>query len=425
MRDMASLACLLVITSRRAACMHTSNDYIYVLMPSLSLLFLAGLLGVCWVTQPRQRFLLWLCAAFMLTAVSVSIRSVLKFEVLNHYVILVNGLFLAGAWCLSKSFSERRRVPMHPLAVLVLCSITLASLYYFANLTQNPEGRLHAFSIGVALILLLPVPAVLRRGLSSDWLDRTLLWSYLSYAVLTMLRPTLVATFAHNGLSDAMQANSTYWLTTLMSILFFALLFTVLICAVTIRDTVRQLRTERDLDALTQVLNRRAFGETAQHRLADKRLYPMALVASDIDHFKRINDNWGHDKGDEVLQLVSRAMQHNVRSNDLVARFGGEEFMVLLTRIDLPGAEQVARRIGLELRSDQKVLPDGPAVTLSFGITAIHNANQLEGALRQADQLLYSAKNAGRDRVHVEGRLYPDISFEQTMPADHPMALLM
>ncbi|WP_144267828.1 GGDEF domain-containing protein, partial [Comamonas thiooxydans] len=136
-------------------------------------------------------------------------------------------------------------------------------------------------------------------------------------AVFTMLRPTLVATFAHNGLGDAMDANSTYWLTTLMSILLFALLFTVLVCAVTIRDTVRQLRTERDLDALTQILNRRAFSEAAQHRLADQRLYPMALLASDIDHFKRINDNWGHDKGDEVLQLVARAMQHNVRSNDL------------------------------------------------------------------------------------------------------------
>jgi diguanylate cyclase (GGDEF)-like protein len=140
----------------------------------------------------------------------------------------------------------------------------------------------------------------------------------------------------------------------------------------------------------------------------------MALLASDIDHFKRINDNWGHDKGDEVLQLVARAMQHNVRSNDLVARFGGEEFMVLLTKIDLQGAEQVAKRIGLELRNDQEVLPNGPALTLSFGITSISNADQLEGALRQADQLLYSAKNAGRDRVHVEGRTYPDISFEHT-----------
>lgn len=197
-----------------------------------------------------------------------------------------------------------------------------------------------------------------------------------------------------------------------------------MVCAVTIRDTVRQLRTERDLDALTQILNRRAFSEAAQHRLADQRLYPMALLASDIDHFKRINDNWGHDKGDAVLQLVARAMQHNVRSNDLVARFGGEEFMVLLTKIDLLGAEQVAKRIGLELRNDQELLPKGPALTLSFGITSISNANQLEGALRQADQLLYSAKNAGRDRVHVEGRSYPDISFEHTIPADHPMALL-
>lgn len=85
-------------------------------------------------------------------------------------------------------------------------------------------------------------------------------------------------------------------------------------------------------------------------------------------------------------------MQHNVRSNDLVARFGGEEFMVLLTKIDLLGAEQVAKRIGLELRNDQELLPKGPALTLSFGITSISNANQLEGALRQADQLLYSAK---------------------------------
>ncbi|MDH1337278.1 GGDEF domain-containing protein [Comamonas thiooxydans] len=405
--------------------MHTSNDHIFVLMPSLSLLFLAGLLGVCWATQPKQRFLLWLCASFLLTAMSISIRSVLKFEVLNHYVVLVNALFLAGAWCFSKSFSERRCVPTYPLAALVLCAATLASLYYFANVAQNQVGRLHTFGIGVALMLLLPVPAVLKRGLTNDWLDRILLWSYMFYAVFTMLHPTLVATFAHNGLGDAMDANSTYWLTTLMSILLFALLFTVLVCAVTIRDTVRQLRTERDLDALTQILNRRAFSEAAQHRLADQRLYPMALLASDIDHFKRINDNWGHDKGDEVLQLVARAMQHNVRSNDLVARFGGEEFMVLLTKIDLQGAEQVAKRIGLELRNDQELLPKGPALTLSFGITSISNADQLEGALRQADQLLYSAKNAGRDRVHVEGRTYPDISFEHTLPADHPMALLM
>lgn len=402
--------------------MHTSNEYIYVLMPSLSLFFLAGLLGVCWMTQRRQRFLLWLCSAYVLTAASISIRSVLKFEVLNHYVVLVNALFMAGAWCMSKSFSERRRVATHSWTAFSLCAATLASLYYFTQIEHNTVGRLQAFSIGVALVLLLPVPAVLKRGLSRDWLDRTLLWSYVSYAVFTMLRPTLVAFFGQHGLSDAIQANSTYWVTTLISIKLFGLLFTVLICAVTIRETVTQLRAERDMDVLTQILNRRAFHEIARQRMGDKRLYPMAVLAGDIDHFKRINDTWGHDRGDEVLQLVSTILKHNVRSQDLVARFGGEEFVLLLTNVDLQGAEQIAQRIRLELNHDKQVLPQGPGLTLSFGITSITNSSQLEGALKQADELLYSAKNAGRDRVHVEGCYYPDICFEHTLPRDESRA---
>lgn len=398
--------------------MHTSNDYIYVLMPSVSLLFLAGLLGVCWVIQRQQRFLFWLCAAYLLTATSIGIRSVLKLELLNHYVVPVNALFLVGAWCMAKSFSVRRGVLVSPLLTASVCVATLVSLYYFVQIAPSLMGRIQAFSIGAALVLLLPVSPVLKRGLSDDWLDRALLWTYVSYAVFTMLRPALVMCLGTTGLSNAMQANSTYWVTTLMSILFFALLFTVLLCAATIRETLSQLRIERDIDMLTQILNRRAFHELAQRRLADQRLYPMVILAGDIDHFKRINDNWGHAKGDEVLQLVSNTMQHNVRNQDLVARFGGEEFVLLLTRIDLQGAEQVAKRICMELRHDQEVLPQGPVLTLSFGIASIASKEQLQGALKQADHLLYSAKNAGRDRVHVEGRFYPDISFENTQPED-------
>ncbi|QOQ83791.1 GGDEF domain-containing protein [Comamonas thiooxydans] len=403
--------------------MHTSNDYIYVLMPSLSMLFLAGLLGVCWMIQRQQRFLLWLCAAYLLTALSLSIRSVLKFENFNHYVMLVGTLFLVGAWCMAKSFADRRKVFMPSVLTASLCAASMASLYYFVWIEPSLVGRLQAFSIGVALVLLMPVSEVLKRGHSSDWLDQSLLWTYVSYAVFTMMRPTLVTSLGAVGLSDAMQANSTYWVTTLMSILFFALLFTVLICTVTIRETVAQLRTERDIDILTQILNRRAFHELAQRRLADQRLYPMAILAGDIDHFKRINDHWGHEKGDEVLQRVSKTMQHNVRNQDLLARFGGEEFVMLLTRIDLQGAEQVAKRIGLELRHDHEGLFHGSALTLSFGITSIANKDQLEGALKEADQLLYRAKHAGRDRVHVKGRVYPDISFENSLDEDYAMPL--
>ena len=403
--------------------MHTSNDYIYVLIPSLALLFLAAVLGICWATQLRQRFLLWLSIALVLTAVSISLRSVLKFEVLNHYVALVNSLFLIGACCLSKSFSERRRLPFYPIAAALLCTGTMASLYYFSTVAYSPEGRLYFFNIGAALIILLPVPAAIQKSLTRDWLDRTLLGSYVAYALFTMLRPMLVEFLGENGLRDAMHVNSTYWMTTLMSILFFALLFTALILAAIIRETVTRLRIERDTDALTQILNRRAFHEMAQQRLSDPRMYPMAVLACDIDHFKHINDTWGHQKGDEVLQLVASTMQRAVRDEDLLARFGGEEFVVLLTKIDLQGAEQVANRITQELCLDHGILPQDTELTLSFGIASMSSANHLDGALKQADQLLYSAKNAGRNRAHVEGRLYPDISFEQTKPAPYAMAL--
>ena len=105
-----------------------------------------------------------------------------------------------------------------------------------------------------------------------------------------------------------------------------------------------------------------------------------------------------------------------MRGFDLVARFGGEEFVMLLTRIDLAEAEQVAQRIRLELRSDHSVLPKNATLTMSFGVAPIENAKQLESALKEADDLLYAAKHAGRDQVHVSGNNYQNIDFEHTMP---------
>ena len=123
-----------------------------------------------------------------------------------------------------------------------------------------------------------------------------------------------------------------------------------------------------------------------------------------------------------MLLLVSSILKRNVLSQDLVARFGGEEFVLLLTRLDLQGSEQVAQHIRQEIRDDKHVLTQGPGLTLSFGITSIVDASQLDAALKQADELLYSAKNAGRDRVHVEGRFYSDNYFEYALPSDKALA---
>jgi diguanylate cyclase (GGDEF)-like protein len=113
-------------------------------------------------------------------------------------------------------------------------------------------------------------------------------------------------------------------------------------------------------------------------------------------------------RDDQVLQLVSATLQRNVRSHDLVARFGGEEFVLLLTRIDLAGAERLAQCIRLELGADNSILPHESPLTMSFGISAVNAPAQLDTALKEADRLMYGAKNAGRDRVHTAQTIYPD-----------------
>ncbi len=137
-----------------------------------------------------------------------------------------------------------------------------------------------------------------------------------------------------------------------------------------------------------------------------------------MDHFKRINDTWGHERGDQVLQLASATLQKNVREHDLVARFGGEEFVLLLIDTTLRDAELIALRIQRDLGSNNTVLPSGPKLTMSFGISPVTNPLQLEQAIKEADQLLYQAKNAGRDRVHVSGVTYPDIFIDSPRQPD-------
>ena len=386
--------------------MSVANGHFFVLAPSMAILFLAGLLGICWLNQRQQRFLLWQSFAYSSAAIPIGYQSFATLDELNRYAVLIGALYLLGAWFLAKSWAERWKVSTRPGVALIIGAATLAALLYHSLVDQDVWARVHSFSIGSGLVLLLPISEALKKERSKDWLDQALFWSALIFTVFTIARPSLIALLGYTDLRAFVR--SPYWLITLMSILLFALLFTFLMGAIAFRESVQQLRKERDCDALTQILNRRAFHEAAQLLLADRRMYPVAVLAGDIDHFKYINDSWGHDRGDQVLQLVSATLQRNVRSHDLVARFGGEEFVLLLARIDLPGAEDLAQRIRAQLSADNTLL-QGARLTISFGIAPVTGPDQLESALKQADELLYDAKKAGRDRVHTAGILYPDL----------------
>lgn len=163
-----------------------------------------------------------------------------------------------------------------------------------------------------------------------------------------------------------------------------------------------QLATQ---DGLTHLYNRRHFIECAQQHLSQARRYqhPVSVLMLDLDHFKQINDRYGHAAGDRVLELFSKICLRCLRAADIVGRMGGEEFAALLPDTGLNEARKVAER--LRQRVDETVLPEGGKrirFQVSVGISCLHAHETLDALLIRADKMLYQAKSLGRNRVCIE-----------------------
>lgn len=159
-------------------------------------------------------------------------------------------------------------------------------------------------------------------------------------------------------------------------------------------------------DPLTGVANRRHFTEQAQQEIerARRNAQPLSLLMIDLDHFKYINDDHGHAMGDEVLRNFSATVRNPLRTTDLVARIGGEEFVVLLPNTALPGAQEVAQRILDAVRCQVLSCENGLLhYTTSIGVANLHEGEaSYETLLSRADKALYRAKSTGRNQALAE-----------------------
>ncbi|MGH3001311.1 MAG: diguanylate cyclase [Gaiellaceae bacterium] len=161
------------------------------------------------------------------------------------------------------------------------------------------------------------------------------------------------------------------------------------------------------VDSLTGLANRRSLENTLRVELARAaRLREhLCLVLADLDEFKRVNDRYGHLFGDEVLQEFARVLKATVRESDVAARWGGEEFALVLTGTDAPGGARLAERARVHIESSTLAAPGDDeavvAVTASFGVAAFPDSYELDELIAAADSALYAAKRDGRNRVVV------------------------
>jgi diguanylate cyclase (GGDEF)-like protein len=169
-------------------------------------------------------------------------------------------------------------------------------------------------------------------------------------------------------------------------------------------NLLQQAQQRAVVDSLTGLYNRRFLFEFLQHQIVQSTRYaqPLSVLMLDLDHFKVVNDTYGHEAGDLVLKLLALRLKESLRESDIAARYGGDEFVVVLPSTTLGGAVRLAEKILSTTRevSLAQVLPDMPHITLSAGVaTCPLHGETIEQLQRAADVALYQAKQAGRDRV--------------------------
>ncbi|WKE65393.1 GGDEF domain-containing protein [Gallaecimonas kandeliae] len=314
--------------------------------------------------------------------------------VVNISSLVMQGLSLAG-------YRQRAGLRGYPWQLLLSLALVELAVVWFTLVQPHMGLRMVMIPYSGALVGLLCVKTLASPGRPMRPVERALCLVFVLYALSQFGSGTLA--LLQGAQRDPYYLNLYSGLNFLvMPPAFIGLgLFTVLLLADDLAGRMRALATTDDL---TGLLNRRGFEEATNRLLASGQTQGLFAAMADIDHFKAINDNFGHAMGDAALARFAQLLTTKVRSTDIAARIGGEEFILLFQAADSRQALGLVERLRREVEQSQaQTGRDAVSFTASFGLAQIQAQDDLCTLLRQADQALYDAKRQGRNRTCVYG----------------------
>lgn len=322
-------------------------------------------------------------------------------SVVNHTFTLASPV----AYWLGAMRFFGRSVPL--LRPMLAVAVTYSAAQVLVQWSLGPVARYAMLSGMSALLFLAMVITVVYgvRTFAKDLYAEMVFFAVLisGICVLNALKFMKLLGGGLDGGLDALQMDGNFQL---VFYIYMSSLATVLppsIIWLVLRRLTDELRSIAARDPLTQLLNRRGLTEALQQYLNSRKAVPASLLLVDIDHFKRINDTYGHPIGDTVLRQVAEVLRGAVRRSDLAGRIGGEEFLVICLDSDIHGVRLLAERLRAAIEN-QAIHTTGGAHPLHCTVTVgvshpFADAHAFEDAMREADAALYRGKAAGRNRI--------------------------
>ena len=366
-----------------------------------------GMLVLNWRSLPGgvRSSLRWWLAGIVLHPVGFVLIA-LRGMVPDWVIIAAGATSLAAAFaCMAIALRSFYGLPERRARLCLITVLVGTAATWFTFVAPHLQARIIIVHILLAVLIGSGARAVFRRGGPRGRVPRV---TGALFAVVTGLVLTRAGIEAAWPIStDQLLRASPLNVACIGGLLVLPLLATVgflLMCTERAQEMLE--RTAR-VDYLTGIYNRRAIEDLAMRAISAARRHgiPLAIMIVDVDHFKRVNDEHGHECGDNALIEAVRRMREIVRQEDLVGRQGGEEFVVVMPDIDLASAQAAAERLRRSFSDQPMTLNDGEVgvvlpLTISIGVAALEPSDQqFSHLLRRADRAMYAAKMAGRNRV--------------------------
>lgn len=305
---------------------------------------------------------------------------------------------LAMCWGLARRVGQRI-----PMAIFLAIPIVVSLVIVAGSFGTNMNARLVAINTGYGLMMALTTHSLTRQG-AGNIFDRMVTWLFGISAAQFFIRPLLAMIMSGPMSAENYRDSESYalWMLTMGVV---TLLLALSVVAAVVYDLFQAERTSAERDHLTGLKMRRAFEDDVMRLLDENgdRRTAMSMIVADIDHFKAVNDTFGHQAGDAAIAGFGKLIGDTVRDTDICGRVGGEEFCILVWNCDLGPALRLAERLRRAFsEAEYEALGEGVRLTASFGVVQWREGEGYGKLFARADKALYEAKDAGRNRVATE-----------------------